>query len=310
MNPFSKIPNRTFIRTDGNVLPPPSILVDKPHLKGSEIAVVAVQPSDSPSVRYKGRIWVRVGPRRAIASPQEERILNEKRRYRDKPFDVHPLPSSDLSTLSRVLFEQEYLPNAVASDVLATNERSYPEKLATCRMIASLDDPTPTIIGVLVLGLSLRDWIPGAYIQFLRIAGIELTDPIQDEERVDGPLGQMLRQMDSKMDSHNRSEVDIKSADREIRTQPYPMGQEARKPIFHLTPADGAIGSHAQAVQEAYAKRHGEAGQAPPLGIGQAGFFARDLISHSSTASRSSTSSQPQIMARVWAVRLWPAVIM
>ncbi len=31
-----------------------------------------------------------------------------------------------------------------------------------------------------------------------------------------------------------------------------PMGQEARKPIFHLTTADGAIGSHAQAVQEAY----------------------------------------------------------
>ncbi len=31
-----------------------------------------------------------------------------------------------------------------------------------------------------------------------------------------------------------------------------PMGQEARKPIFHLTPADGAIGSHAQAVQEAH----------------------------------------------------------
>jgi hypothetical protein len=31
-----------------------------------------------------------------------------------------------------------------------------------------------------------------------------------------------------------------------------PMGQEARKPIFQLTPADGAIGSHAQAVQDAY----------------------------------------------------------
>ena len=31
-----------------------------------------------------------------------------------------------------------------------------------------------------------------------------------------------------------------------------PMGQEARKPIFNLTPANGAIGSHAQAVQEAY----------------------------------------------------------
>lgn len=30
-----------------------------------------------------------------------------------------------------------------------------------------------------------------------------------------------------------------------------PMGQEQRKPIFHLTAADGAIGSHANAVQDA-----------------------------------------------------------
>lgn len=29
-----------------------------------------------------------------------------------------------------------------------------------------------------------------------------------------------------------------------------PMAQEARKPIFHLKPADGAIGSHALAVQD------------------------------------------------------------
>jgi chromosome partitioning protein len=31
-----------------------------------------------------------------------------------------------------------------------------------------------------------------------------------------------------------------------------PMGQEARKPIFHLSVADGAIGSHAAAVKDAY----------------------------------------------------------
>ena len=30
-----------------------------------------------------------------------------------------------------------------------------------------------------------------------------------------------------------------------------PMAQEARKPIFHLTPADGAIGAHAAAAQDA-----------------------------------------------------------
>jgi hypothetical protein len=31
-----------------------------------------------------------------------------------------------------------------------------------------------------------------------------------------------------------------------------PMAQEARKPMFHLKPADGAIGAHYQAVQGAY----------------------------------------------------------
>ena len=31
-----------------------------------------------------------------------------------------------------------------------------------------------------------------------------------------------------------------------------PMAQEWRKPIFHLTPAEGAIGSHVQAVSDAY----------------------------------------------------------
>ena len=31
-----------------------------------------------------------------------------------------------------------------------------------------------------------------------------------------------------------------------------PMAQEARKPIFHLKPADGALGAHAVAVQESY----------------------------------------------------------
>jgi hypothetical protein len=31
-----------------------------------------------------------------------------------------------------------------------------------------------------------------------------------------------------------------------------PLAQEARKPIFHLKPADGAIGAHIQAVHGAY----------------------------------------------------------
>jgi len=226
------------IRTDGNTLPPPLIVVEKRTLRGAEMALVIVQPSDAPPVRYKGRIWIRIGPRRSVATAQEERILNERRRYRDIPFDVQPLPSCDLSALSRVLFEQEYLPNAVAPDILAANDRSYEEKLASCRMIASVDDPTPTILGLLVLGVSPRDWIPGAYIQFLRFAGTEMTDPIQDEATIDGALGQVLRRIDEKINAHNRNAVDITTTDRELRTQPYPrvaLQQLIRNAVMHRT---------------------------------------------------------------------------
>jgi ATP-dependent DNA helicase RecG len=224
------------IRSDGNILPPPSILVEKRTLKGVEVAVVTVQPSDAPPVRYKGRIWIRSGPRRAIATAQEERILNEKRRYRDIPFDIQPLPTCDLSALSRILFEQGYLQNAFAADVLAANERSYEQKLASCRMIASAVEPTPTILGILVLGVSPRDWIPGAYIQFLRIDGVNLSDPIEDEVFIDGDLGQVLRRIDEKIESHNRTKVNITSNDHESRTMPYPkaaLQQLVRNAVMH-----------------------------------------------------------------------------
>lgn len=151
---------------------------------------------------------------------------------------MQPLPSCDLSALSRVLFEQEYLPNAVAPDFLANNDRSYEEKLASCRMIASVDDPTPTILGIVVLGVSPRDWIPGAYLQFLRFAGTEMTDPIQDEAPIDGALGQVLRRIDEKINAHNRSEVDITITDREVRTTPYPrvaLQQLIRNAVMHRT---------------------------------------------------------------------------
>ena len=71
------------MKTDGNILPLPVLSVEKRLLKGAEMAVVTVMPSDMPPVKYEGRIWIRTGPRRALANEQEERILNERRRYKN-----------------------------------------------------------------------------------------------------------------------------------------------------------------------------------------------------------------------------------
>lgn len=210
------------MKTDGNILPLPVLSVEKRPLKGTEIAVVTVMPSDMPPVKYEGRIWIRTGPRRSVANEQEERILNEKRRYKNIPFDIYPIPSAKLSDLSKTIFENEYLPAAFAVDVLETNNRSYEERLATCKMIVSLDDPTPTVLGLLAIGKSPQDFLPGAYIQFLRIDGTELADPVVDEETIGGALVEMLRRAEEKLRAHNRLSVDITSAPTHIRSTPYP----------------------------------------------------------------------------------------
>lgn len=211
------------IKTDGNVLPLPVLTVEKRILKDAPMAVVTVMPSDMPPVKYDGRIWIRTGPRRALANEQEERILNEKRRYKMIPFDIHGVPSAKVNDLSKLIFENEYLPRAFASDILEANGRSLEQQLASCRMVSSPTDPTPTVLGLLTLGKNPQDFLPGACIQFLRIDGLELSDPVIDEEKIGGAFVDMLRRVEEKLKSHNRTSVDIISHPTHRVSTPYPQ---------------------------------------------------------------------------------------
>ncbi len=226
------------MKTDGNILPLPVFSVEKRVLKGIEMAVVTVMPSDMPPIKYEGRIWVRTGPRRSLANEQEERILNEKRRYKNLPFDIYPVPTAQLSDLSRMIFENEYLAAAFASDVLEANNRTYEERLASCKMIVSPDDPVPTVLGLLALGKTPQDFLPGAYIQFLRIDGTELADSIIDEENIGGALVEILRRTEEKLKSHNRTAIDITSAPTHQTNMLYPsaaMQQILYNAVLHRT---------------------------------------------------------------------------
>ena len=224
------------MKTDGNIVPPPSLSVEKRAIAGGECAAIIVQPSDSPPVRCRGRIHIRIGARRGVATAQDERILNEKRRYRDIPFDIHPVPSATLRDLDLLQFEREYLPQAFAPDVLEANDRRLEERLAATKMIAAADDPTPTVLGLLALGLNPQDFLPGAYIQFLRVDGTEVTDPIADSAELRGSISDIINRLDDKLRSHNRVAVDILSGPLERRTSLYPLEaiqQIARNAVMH-----------------------------------------------------------------------------
>ena len=225
-------------KTDGNILPPPSLTVGKRVLQGKEVAVVKVEPSDSPPVRCRGAIHIRTGPRRDTATAQDERMLNEKRRYLERPFDLYPILSSQISDLNLALFSYEYLPKAFSAEILDANDRSLNEQLAATKMIAAADDPTATVLGILTLGKNPQDFLPGAYVQFLRINGNELTDDIVDSLAVRGAVSDQVRRLDDKLIAHNRIAVDITSGPLEKRTALYPIAavqQITRNAIMHRT---------------------------------------------------------------------------
>jgi len=226
------------MKTDGNILPLPVMTVEKRDLKGSPMAVVTVMPSDMPPVKFEGRIWIRTGPRRSIANEQEERVLNEKRRHKNIPFDLYPVISAKISDLSRSIFENEFLPAAFAVDVLESNGRTYEERLATCKMIVSPENTTPTVLGLLTIGKSPQDFLPGAYVQFLRIDGIDLADPVVDEESIRGALVDLLRRTEEKLKAYNRIAVDITSASTHQIEMTYPqaaMQQILYNAVLHRT---------------------------------------------------------------------------
>lgn len=95
-------------RTNGSIVPPPSMTVQKFSLPEGDVAVVEVFPSRNPPVRYNQRVCIRVGPRRAYANEQEERQLIEKRSHFARSFDASPCYGSSLDDMSIEIFKINY----------------------------------------------------------------------------------------------------------------------------------------------------------------------------------------------------------
>jgi ATP-dependent DNA helicase RecG len=228
--------NLASLRADGNILPFPSIDVQKRNLRGIDVAVVLVHPSSATPVRYKGTTWVRSGPRRVIANPDDERRLNEKRRHRDLPADIRPIESAGIDVLDELLFRRTYLPSAISADVLAQNERSLEHQLIASKFAHPGPPVRATLLGVLAVGKSPIDWSPGAYVQFLRIDGTALGDPIKDSREVRGALPDLITGLEDLLRSNIQTSVDITSGPIEIRRPDYPIAalqQIIRNAILH-----------------------------------------------------------------------------
>ena len=224
------------MRGDGNVVPFPSLDVQKRILKGREVAVVIVHPSASPPVRFNGVVWIRSGPRRGRASADDERRLNEKRRYRDLPADVRPFLDASIDELDDLLFRRTYLPSAVTVEVIEQNQRSREDQLLAAKFAHPGSPVRPTMLGLLTVGKSPTDLITCAYVQFLRIEGTQLGDPVRNQREIHGPLPDLLGALEDVLKNCMESSADFTSGPTEVRTPDYPivaLQQIARNAILH-----------------------------------------------------------------------------
>lgn len=147
--------------------------------------------------------------------------------------------------------------------------------IAADQVVVPLAPDLFSLKGLQNLGPTLRAWRRGWSERRAR-APDGLTPPggamepigyvvMQHAVRLDRPVQAYARWMARIPDTYHRAVLDEPApAGLEVPADPaclatlkdyrslMPMAQEARKPMFHLKPADGAIGAHVKAVQNCY----------------------------------------------------------
>lgn len=228
--------NLGAIRSDGLVLPLPALQVAKIDLPGGSVAVVEVQPSDMPPVRYRGRVCIRCapafgglptgearpsdGPRRGEANEQEERILSERRSLVVPTFDLHPVPDAPISALSQRLFDA-YRAAVLPREVIEANHRTPEEAMAALRCF-DLQRDCATVAGLLLFGHRPRHHLPGAYVQFLKFPGTRLTDLPIDQTEIAADLPKMVDILHTKIIAYNRVRMEPGEAFKDRIMPDYP----------------------------------------------------------------------------------------
>lgn len=184
------------IRTDGNILPQPVMMVEKFSFEDGDVLIAEVQPSEFPPVRYRGRVWVRVGPRKSIASEAEEKILTERRLSNVHTFDAMPCLGTTMADIDVSFIKREFLPKAVAEEVLVEDKRPIEEQLASLGFY-DLRYNCPTNGAIILFGKNPERYLHGSYVQYVRFKGKDRAGDIINEHKFSGNLCKELMKIDT-----------------------------------------------------------------------------------------------------------------
>ena len=184
------------IRSDGNILPLPIMSVEKVEFEEGDLVVVEVSPALVPPVRYRGRTFIRIGPRRDIASESEERVLLEKRTSYMATFDATPCFEASLKDIDTRFIENEYLPQIIDNDILRTDKRPLKEQLAAIHLYDTTHD-CPTNAAIVLFGTNATFFLHGCYVQYVHFECEDAGSEILNERQIRGSLCSILPKLES-----------------------------------------------------------------------------------------------------------------
>ena len=184
------------LRSTGNILPLPMMSCEKVEMDGGDVLVVEVTPSFNTPVRYRGRTFIRIGPRKDIASAEEERILSERCTDSIATFDVMPCRTATLDDIDVNYIKEYYLPQAISPMVLLEDKRGLKEQMASLRLFNMRYD-CPTMAAIILFGKDPRYFLPGNYVQFVRFAGKTKATEVVNERQFKGGLVTLLPRLES-----------------------------------------------------------------------------------------------------------------
>lgn len=208
------------IRSDGNILPLPIMSVERFEFPEGDLLVAEVSPSLLPPVRYRGRTFVRIGPRRDIATEAEERILLERRTSYMATFDAMPCLGATINDIDVNYIKQDYLPQIIDTEVLASDKRDIKEQLASIHLY-DLTHDCPTNAAIILFGNNPQYYLHGCYVQYVHFAGKDNGSEIINERQIKGSLSKMLPILENFV------------RDAVVTTRPVPISMLREKAVFN-----------------------------------------------------------------------------
>ena len=184
------------IRSNGNILPIPVMSVDRFQFPEGDLLVAEVSPSDLPPVRYRGRTFIRIGPRRDIATEAEERILAERRMSFMATFDTMPCLAAKLNDINTDLLRTKYLIPLLGNELVESDTRPIKEQMAAVGMYDT-EHQCPTYAAVVLFGYKPRRFMPGLYVQYVRFKGEDVTSEVENEMQLEGNYCELLPRLES-----------------------------------------------------------------------------------------------------------------